>query len=131
MHPSGIGNVAKERFSYPLRRGLARWGKRAWAIKKRPQTRILVQLLRDSGFIASRCPQMRNCASGNDGLRPRPLVADALQFHRPVGNGYPEGGADGALDQMDIAAMRADQFGGDRKAEPAAAGPAGGLERLE
>ena len=43
----------------------------------------------------------------------------------------PEGGADGALDQMDVAAMGADQFGGDGKAKPAAAGAAGGLERLE
>jgi hypothetical protein len=33
MHPKGIGNVAKERFSYPLRVGLARWGKQVWAAK--------------------------------------------------------------------------------------------------
>src|SRR5580692_2827785 len=64
-------------------------------------------------------------------LGPRPLVADAEQFHRAVGNRDPEGGADGALDQVDFAAMGADQFGRDRKPEPAAAGPAGGLERLE
>jgi hypothetical protein len=47
-------------------------------------------------------------------LRPRPLVADAQQFHRPVRDHDPEGGADGALDQMDVAAMGADQFGRDR-----------------
>ena len=51
-------------------------------------------------------------------LRPRPLVADALQFHRAVGDRDPEGGADGAFDQMDVAAMGADQFGGDRKPSP-------------
>ena len=43
----------------------------------------------------------------------------------------PEGRADGAFHQMDVAAMGADQFGGDRKAQPAAAGPARGLECLE
>ena len=80
--------------------------------QSRQQTRIFLQLLRDSGLIASRCPQMRNCASGNDELCPRPLVADTLQFHRPVGNRDPESGADGAFDQMDVAAMGAHQFGG-------------------
>src|SRR4051794_23057909 len=32
---------------------------------------------------------------------------------------------------MDVAAMGTDQFGGDRKSEPAATGPARGLKRLE
>src|SRR6266700_4866763 len=64
-------------------------------------------------------------------LRPRPLVADALQFHRAVRNRKPEGGTDGAFDQMDVAAMGADQFGGDRQSQAAATGPARGLERLE
>jgi hypothetical protein len=31
MHPSGVGNVAKERFSYPLRPRLARSGARVLA----------------------------------------------------------------------------------------------------
>src|SRR5579871_5312806 len=64
-------------------------------------------------------------------LRPRPLVADGQQFHRTVRDDDPEGGADGAFDQLDVAAMGADELGGDREAEPAAAGAAGGLKRLE
>jgi len=56
-------------------------------------------------------------------LRPRPLVADAEQFHRPVRYRDPEGGPDGAFDEVDVAAMGADQLGGDRKPKPAAAGP--------
>src|SRR5437868_5183669 len=62
---------------------------------------------------------------------PRPLAADRQQFHRAIRDRDPERGADGALDQMDMAAMGADQLGGDRKAQSAAAGAAGGLERLE
>ena len=54
-------------------------------------------------------------------LRPRPLVADGQQFHRAVGDRDPEGGADGAFDQVDVAAMGADQFGGDGEAEATAA----------
>jgi hypothetical protein len=57
------------------------------------------------------------------GLGPGPFIADAEQFHRAVRDRDPEGRADGAFDQMDIAAMGADQFGRDRKAQPAAAGP--------
>src|SRR5260370_4460621 len=64
-------------------------------------------------------------------LGPRPLVAYAQEFHRPVRDGDPEGGADGTFHQMDVAAMGTDQFGGDREPEPAAAGPAYRLERLE
>src|SRR5689334_2181505 len=68
-------------------------------------------------------------ASGR--LRPLPLVADGKQFHGAVGDDDSEGGADGAFDQMDVAAMGANQLGGNRKAKAAAAGAAGGLERLE
>src|SRR5205085_5661536 len=58
-------------------------------------------------------------------LRTHPLFAHALQFHRAVRDGDAEGGADGAFDEMDVAAMGADQLGGDDKTEPAAAGAAG------
>src|ERR1700722_8057850 len=64
-------------------------------------------------------------------LRPRPLVADAEQFHRPVRYRDPEGCPDGALDEVYVPAMGATQLGGDRKPKPAAAGPPRGLERLE
>src|ERR1700741_2946067 len=64
-------------------------------------------------------------------LRPRPLAADGEQFHRAVRDHDPEGGADGAFDQLDFAAMGADELGGDGEAEPAAPWAAGGLERLE
>src|SRR6266849_10186318 len=64
-------------------------------------------------------------------LSPRPLVADAQEFHRPVRDGDPEGRANGAFHQMDVAAMGADQFGRNRESEPAAAGPACRLECLE
>jgi hypothetical protein len=67
------------------------------------------------GFASPRNNKNRGRNDGGD-LRPCPLVADAQQFHRSVGNRDPEGGADGALDQMDVAAMGADQFGGNRKA---------------
>ena len=63
-------------------------------------------------------------------LRPRALAAHALQFHRPVRYRDPERRSDGSFHQMDVAAMGADQFGGDRKAKSAAAGAARGLERL-
>src|ERR1700721_4790076 len=86
----------------------------------------LVQLRLDSGPIASRCPW-----NDRHALRPGALVADAQQFHRPVRYHDPEGGADGPLDQMDFAAMGANQFGGDGKPEPAATRPSRGLERLE
>src|SRR5487761_2455626 len=64
-------------------------------------------------------------------LRPRPLVAHAQQFHRPVRYRDPEGRADGPFHQMNLPAMGADQLGGNRKPEPAAARPPGGLEGLE
>jgi hypothetical protein len=67
-------------------------------------------------------------APRNDGgvkfLGSCPLVAHAQEFHRPVRDGDPEGCPDGAFHQMDVAAMGADQFGGDGEAKPAAAGPA-------
>src|SRR5262249_55701540 len=59
------------------------------------------------------------------------LVAHAREFHRAVGDGDAEGGTDGAFNEMDVAAMGADQLGGDGQAQPAAAGAAGALERLE
>src|SRR3954471_24248372 len=67
----------------------------------------------------------------NARLRPRPLVPYALEFHRAVRDRDPEGGADGAFHQMNLAAMGADQFGGDRQPQAAAAGPPRTLERLE
>src|SRR5271156_4703615 len=48
-----------------------------------------------------------------------------------IGNGEPQGRADRALDEADIAAMRAHQFGGDGEAEAGAAGAGRALERLE
>src|SRR6185437_9100165 len=64
-------------------------------------------------------------------LGPRAFVANGEEFHRAVRNDDAEGGADGALDELNMAVMGADQFGGDREPEPAAAGPAAALERLE
>src|SRR6185369_13331726 len=64
-------------------------------------------------------------------LSRRALFPHALQLDRAVRHHDPEGGADGAFDQVDVAAVGADQLGGDREPEPAAAGPAGALERLE
>jgi len=66
----------------------------------------------------------RNLAQLPDASSPCPLVAHAQEFHRPVGYGDPEHRADGPLHQVNLAAMGADQFGGDRKPEPAAARPA-------
>jgi hypothetical protein len=57
-------------------------------------------------------------------LRPRPFVADAQELHRTIRDRDPEGRADGSFHQMNFPAMGADQFGGDRKPEPAAARPA-------
>src|SRR5262249_35050414 len=54
----------------------------------------------------------RNDEKGCDvrGLRAGPLVAHGLQFHRAIRNRHAEGRADGAFDQMDVAAMGADQL---------------------
>jgi hypothetical protein len=120
--------VAKERFSYPLRLQLARSGNalrgpipgsifvipgRAIARTSDVHPHIGESRAITSGFRV-RCFASPRNDIGDARLRPRPLVADALQFHRPVRYGDPEGGADGAFDQMDIAAMGANQFGGDR-----------------
>src|SRR5215218_145834 len=102
----------EERFSYPLRPGLASAG-----------TRLPASDLGRGKPVKSATKR-----SKKRGLGPCPLVADGLQFHRAVRNRDPEGGADGAFDQVDIAAMGADQFGGDCQAKAAAARPAGGLE---
>ena len=74
------------------------------------------------------CHRAARCAGPlamprNDGSGPRALVAYAQEFHRPVRYRDPEGRADGPFHQIDLPAMGADQFGGNRKAEPAAAGP--------
>src|SRR5689334_6849582 len=97
--------AAKERTSYPLRSRLA-----------------------SAGIARSRADFAR-CRPGGSG--PPPLVADGQQFHRPVRDHEPERRPDRALAQVDLAVMGADQLGGDRKPEPAAAGAARGLERLE
>jgi hypothetical protein len=57
-------------------------------------------------------------------LRPRPLVAHAQELHRPIRNRDAEGRADGSFHQVNFPVMGANQFGGDRKPEPAAARPA-------
>ena len=102
--PHAIGTdflqVAKARHSYRLRPGLARSGKRRFPL------------------ICGIIPGSRGA------LRPCPFVAYAQQLDRPVWYRDPEGGADGSLHQMNLPAMGADQFGGDRKPEPAAARPA-------
>jgi hypothetical protein len=91
------------------------------------EPRNLVQLPLDSGLEAEpvigpdRWP--RPGMTGLARLRPCPFVAHAQEFHRPVGDRDPESRADGAFDQMDVAAMGADQFSGDRETQPAAAGP--------
>src|SRR5579871_1902300 len=64
-------------------------------------------------------------------LRPCPFVADAEEFDRPIGNRDAERSPNGSFDQVNLPAMGADEFGGDRKPKPAAAGPARSLERLE
>ena len=50
------------------------------------------------------------------------LAAARLQLDRTVRNGDAEGGADRALDQPNVTAMRARQFGRNSKAEARAAG---------
>src|SRR5712672_1909459 len=135
--PTRSERPAKERSSYRLPSCLARSGFGAFALSfgapRRWRTWNLAQSPRDSGFEAFASP--RNDGRSRLGQRrgasgPREL-ADGPEFHGAVGNHDPEGGAQGALDQMDVAAMEADQFGRDGQAEPTAAGSAGGLERLE
>ena len=50
--------------------------------------------------------------------RPRPLAA-LIELDRAVGNGEAEGRPDGAVDQPDLAAVGAHQFGRDGEPEPA------------
>jgi hypothetical protein len=108
MHSKTFSEVTKARHSYRLRPGLARSANGPPPLLSGPQIppKRLLNNLKPAG-------------SG-----PCPLVAHAHQFHRPVRDRDPKGRADGARHQMNVAAMGADQFGGDRKAEPAAAGPA-------
>ena len=65
------------------------------------------------------------------GLGPHPLAAPAVELDRAVRDGDAEGRADGALDQLDLAAMGAHQLGRDGEAEAGAAGAGRALERLE
>ena len=118
MQSGDIYMVAKAGHSYRLRTGLARSGKnRSARLVNAGESRRAgesLQYLLDSGFA-------RAAKARNDGkqlprnaareLSPRAFVADDLELHRAVGDRDPEGGADGALDQMDVAAMGADQFG--------------------
>ena len=60
-----------------------------------------------------------------------PFAAHGTQFNRPVGDREAERRADRAVDEAQFAAMRADEFGGDRKAEPGAAVARRALEGLE
>src|SRR3954470_11000179 len=144
MHPRMVRKVAKERFSYLLRVGLARSGGQSFealtvafwrsfrAARQRepgispncawiPGSSRSLSPSRpeaDPGAMRGMTDDARN-DRGRLPLRRGPLVADALQFHRAVRDGDPEGGADGAFDQMDVAAMGADQFGRDRQAKAA------------
>src|SRR6187401_46150 len=63
--------------------------------------------------------------------RPLPLAAPGPDIDRAVRNGEAESCADRAVDQADVAAMRADKLGRDGEPEPGAATPRGALERLE
>src|SRR6266436_6666619 len=59
------------------------------------------------------------------------LAAAGAELDRPVRNGQREGGADGAVDEPDLAALGAHQLGRNRKPKPAAAAACRALERLE
>src|SRR3954447_14491896 len=115
MHSAKISEVAKARHSYRLRPGLARSGRAACNSHLLPE-------------IASPGTRTRGL-SGYSG--PRPFAAHVMEFHRTVRYGDPEGGADGAFHEVDVATVGADQFGGNRQPEPAAVGPPGALESLE
>src|ERR1043165_8580688 len=69
-------------------------------------------------------------ASGN-GSRAGALAAARTDIDGAVRDGEAERGSDRALDQADLAAMRAHQFPRDRKAEPGAATPGRALEGFE
>lgn len=49
-------------------------------------------------------------------LRPGSFVADGEELHRAVGDDDAEGGAERAFDEVNVAAMGADQLGSDGKA---------------
>src|SRR3954454_25357016 len=115
MHSAKISEVAKARHSYRLRPGLARSGRAACNSHLLPE-------------IASPGTRTRGL-SGYSG--PRPFAAHVMEFHRTIRYGDPEGGANGAFHKVDVAAVGADQFGGNRQPEPAAVGPARALESLE
>src|SRR4051794_38724220 len=65
------------------------------------------------------------------GSGPRPLAATGTDIDRPVRDDEAERGADGALDEADVAAVRAHQFCRDREPKPGAAAPGRALEGLE
>ena len=74
----------------------------------------------ETNFLPPAVAFQTRCQSSGAGA----LAADVHQLDRPVGNDDSEGRADGAFNQVYFAVMGAHQFGGDRKAEPAAAGAA-------
>src|SRR6202022_2335126 len=63
--------------------------------------------------------------------RTRPLPAPRVERNRTIRNGDAEGRPDGAFNEASVAAMGANQLGGDRKAKACAARASGALERLE
>src|SRR6516164_8261098 len=73
----------------------------------------------------------RPTARAPEASRAGALVAAGLKLDRPVRNLDAEGGADGSVHQVDLAAMGAHQLGGDGEAEAGAAGAGRALERLE
>src|SRR5262245_32413061 len=104
------------------------------------RTRNLEDVPRDSWFALPRprngeknsyyneipgSPLARRPGMTGSDLRAGPLVPHALQFHRAVGDRDAESGADGAFDEVDVAAMGADQLVGDGKAKSTAAEAAG------
>src|ERR1044071_9826204 len=64
-------------------------------------------------------------------LSPRPHAAVGVELDGPVRDGEPEGCANGALHELDLAAVGADQLGGDGEAEPGSAASLGRLEGLK
>src|SRR5260221_14522115 len=65
------------------------------------------------------------------GLSPRPRAAVGVELDRTVRDGEAEGCADGALHELDLATVGADELGGDGEAEPGSAAARGRLEGLE
>src|SRR5437868_6963537 len=115
MHSAKISEVAKARHSYRLRPGLARSARSA---SKRYFTPKIA-------LPSTRTDRLSEYSG------PRPFAAHVMEFHRAVRYGDPEGGANGAFHEVDVATVGADQFGGNRQPEPAAVGPARALESLE